>query len=154
MKAEELTPKDLRIGNLVNYKYFNPHPENPEYCFTKVVIRGVYENSIRISFPKQKHIEKVSKVYGIPLSEEVLLKCGFEKVEVEIEDYYSCTYEKQLNNDVFISYADDFSCTLHWNKKESINGFGVIPNCHSIDTVHGLQNLCYILTGEELEVSL
>ena len=120
-------------------------------------VMEIKKNVVRVKYTADKErtsLIRYDDVHPIPLSEEVLLKCGFEKVEVEIDEYYDCSYEKQLNRDVFISYADDFSCTLHWNKKESINGFGVIPNWHSIDTVHGLQNLFYILTGEELEVSL
>lgn len=144
MKKEELRPKDLRTGNLVTLSgsLILTVYEIHEDCFYAKDAKG---SSFKNTW---------AELHPIPLSEEVLLKCGFEKIEVEVDDYYDCSYEKQLNNDVFISYADDFSCTLHWNKKESINGFGVIPNWHSINTVHGLQNLCYILTGEELEVSL
>lgn len=137
MNAEELNPKDLRIGNFVNYKYFNPHPENTEYCFTKVVIRGVYESSIRISFPKQKHIEKVSKVYGIPLSEEVLLKCGFfYDIDSDTFKVSNCTLQIDING-LEIPEAIVFGEVLIHMKY-----------------LHQLQNLYYALTGEELEVAL
>lgn len=128
MKAEELSPKDLRIGNFVNYKYFNPHPENTEYCFTKVVIKGVYESSIMISFPKQKHIEKVSKVYSIPLSQEVLLKCGYSESNFE-------------SGEILLVEGGVFIITHLIEKKV-------------IRHLHQLQNIYYALTGKELDVSL
>ena len=90
----------------------------------------------------------------IPLTEEILLKCGFEKVEVEVDEYYDCSYEKQLNSDVFISYADDFSCSLFGDKCDSLKAYGVLPDWQSTNTVHGLQNLHYILTGQELKIEL
>lgn len=138
-----ISNRELRIGNLVSLSgsLILTVYEIHEDCFYAKDAKG---SSFKNTW---------SDLQPIPLSEEVLLKCGFEKIEVEVDDYYDCSYEKQLNSDVFISYADDFSCSLFGDKCDSLKAYGVLPDWHSTNTVHGLQNLCYILTGEELEVS-
>ena len=79
-------------------------------------------------------------ILPIPLSEEVLLNCGFEKT------YYGYKYiggnilEFVLkNNEIYLGYFDDDDwCRIG----------------KSIKYLHQLQNLYYTLTGEELEVSI
>lgn len=75
----------------------------------------------------------------IPLTEELLLKCGFEK----------CNYG---NNKEFISYKMDwFNCRLAVGVL-SIMGYN---NRHQdIKYLHQLQNLYFALTGKELEITL
>lgn len=77
-------------------------------------------------------------VEPIPLSEEVLLKCGFEEDETHVsEDHPWAIWVK---NDVVISLPY-FEFSFESTDVE-------------IKYLHQLQNLYYALTGEELEVSL
>lgn len=78
----------------------------------------------------------------VPLTEELLLKCGFN-----IECYEYCIKEQRLF---------------------AIEDFWILHNCHNdfygvmcsnkvvrkIEHLHQLQNIYYALTGEELEVRL
>lgn len=74
----------------------------------------------------------------IPLTEEILLKCGFEKI------YYGFNYDNKLDfvlrrDKIYLGYYDDDCwCCIGEN----------------IKNLHQLQNLYFSLTGEELEVKL
>lgn len=80
-----------------------------------------------------------SEFEGIPLTEEILLKCGFEK-------YSSSQYRK---NGVDLwqiergSNKDEFLC----NNITNIGGL-------YLKYLHQLQNLYFALTGKELEINL
>ena len=87
----------------------------------------------------------------IPLTLEILLACGFEEVEYKSDEFYSIEYHLVLNEDIFISYSDDFSCGVWTNKSRMNNELGVIPKWENIKYLHGLQNLVHILSGQELE---
>jgi hypothetical protein len=112
------------------------------------------------SIPKQATVDLISKlehielngkiaidVTPIPLTEEWLLKFGFEKVSA---DYVS--YNLKAAEDVYIVYADDYSCGLFNSKESEEEELGVIPNWETIKHVHQLQNLYFALTGEELTI--
>lgn len=75
---------------------------------------------------------------GIPLTEEILLKCGFEKRE-------DGDYNLFKNSEVDIVICSDFSS---W-KCDGIN-FSV----NYINHLHQLQNLYWCLCGKELEIEL
>jgi hypothetical protein len=83
----------------------------------------------------------------IPLTEEWLLKFGFEKDESKD---FMVNYHLKVNNDIFIQYEYDFSCALFADKKSSIDELGVLPRHTNSKYVHQLQNLYYALIGEEL----
>lgn len=103
-------------------------------------------------------IEILQEIYGemnfyepIPLTEEWLLKFGFEKVVYNSdEEGYGTDYHLECSNGVFICYADDFSLGLYTSEYDMINGLVVIPNWEMTKHVHQLQNLYFALTGEEL----
>ncbi len=84
----------------------------------------------------------------IPLTEEWLLKFGFERKENNFTDF---VYIKQLDKEAFICLEDDFSfCffdTVVSYDKGEYPAFDFIPKY-----VHQLQNLYFALTGEELEI--
>ena len=129
MKAEELA-SHLRIGNLLYYKntkyiakvelIHNKHFDcrDEHGCFTP---NGDYE--------------------PIPLSEDVLLKCGAREYN---RSDYSIKYEIDTKtNHINILY-----------KKNRILVFFGMCYLTDIKHLHQLQNLYYALTGEELEVSI
>jgi hypothetical protein len=119
MKANE-----LRIGNIVLRKEFLH--SNLENCrFDKIVVT---HNDINACHIYNRHFEP------IPLTEEWLLKFGFEWKQ--IKDVSSYTFSKleiyqysSNNNKIFFEYSD-----------------GEVE----LKYVHQLQNLYFALTGEEL----
>ena len=56
---------------------------------------------------------KLLHIKPIPLTEDWLLKFGFEKVVYDSEETgYGTDYELEINEVGFLSYSDDFSCAL------------------------------------------
>ena len=85
----------------------------------------------------------------IPLTEEWLLKFGFEKIEFNSDTFgHGTEYHLTVKGagGFIIEYMDDFSCCLLGSKSD----IGVAPNLDSCKYVHQLQNLYFALTNEEL----
>jgi hypothetical protein len=123
--------KDLRIGNLV----FIGKEVN---VLDLADFADIYENNTI------KHFEP------IPLTEEWLLRFGFEKGS--FNQLQETHYINKLNIikvivsgigfwDVYTDYSPDIS----WS-----NGLNVITNNKGIKHVHQLQNLYFALTDQEL----
>lgn len=130
--------KDLRIGNLVNYRINDELDERKEW----------FEPSV-IDADDLMNIDDYYK--PIPLTEYWLLKFGFEKVIYESDDFgYETNYELDIKGVGYISYSDDFSCALFGSKESSKNELGFLPNWDNCKHVHSIQNLYFALTGEEL----
>lgn len=114
--------KELRIWN------------NIVDCYGSInTISSIHEGgTIRFKDDTVCHIDKCKP---IELTEELLLKCGFEKrlsnyEEAECHDYYLDGF-KYISN----------SCSWY------------LHNCTiKIEYVHQLQNLYFALTGEELTI--
>jgi hypothetical protein len=93
------------------------------------------------------------EIFGIPLTEEWLIKFGFEKVIYESDETgYGTDYELDIKGVGCISYSDDFSCALFGSKESSKHELGFLPNWDNCKHVHSLQNLYFALTGEELKI--
>ena len=127
MKAEE-----LRIGNLVTLSgslILTVYEIHEDCFYAKDIKEGSFKNTW-------------SDLQPIQLSEEVLLKCGFENGGYDLLFWY--------NNDIelygFNHLDADNYALLTSHLKEDVNV--------RIYYLHQLQNLYYALTGEELEVSL
>ena len=71
----------------------------------------------------------------IPLTEEILLKCGFEKDGLDnYVSRYVCIYDNIRSINIGINGCDiDLECPLY---------------------LHQLQNLYFVLIGEELQINL
>jgi hypothetical protein len=76
----------------------------------------------------------LSDAIGIPLTEDILLKCGFEKSEI---------FRNTYSNGKVELYNQD---NLLW--------FDLSNNSIEVKYLHTLQNLYFALTGEELQVNL
>jgi hypothetical protein len=117
MKASE-----LRIGNLIKGK-------SPE--------KKVYEEPVELNeYYFLLFLNNMMDVEPIPLTEEWLLKFGFEKTEWDNFNSYRLIIG---NNDYAIVLYSDGNCEV-----------GDIITC-KIEYVHQLQNLYFALTGEELK---
>lgn len=117
---------ELRIGNYIyssiTQKYIKVHSR-----FFRLI-----ESEIRV---------KGNSTYvGIPLTEELLLKCGFIN---EFEDEEDNSYFTLKNIEIQkILFKEEFFL-------DNVNNIGV-----SIKHLHQLQNLYFVLTGTELEIKL
>jgi len=93
------------------------------------------------------------EIFEILITEEWLVKFGFTKVIYDDEQHgYGTEYHLEVSSDIFLNYSDDFSLAIFESKTSMKDSFGIIPKWGSIKTVHGLQNLYFALTGEELTI--
>ena len=117
----EIKASELRIGNYVDYY------KNGQVSKIKALEFGYCHLSDASSI-------EYNLLSGVPLSEEILLNCGFEEV-----DFAGGCYEKEyLTID-----TSDFNCCYKRDWLEI-----------KIKYLHQLQNLFYILTNQELEINL
>lgn len=122
--------KELRIGNWVLLDWEN-------------VYRKVNVNVLAYISRSEK-INKIHPFKPITLTEEILLKCGFEK---DLEDSVNNNIDYILNNcEYWIQYHEDVNNFIFFGGGNSL---GI-----KLNYLHQLQNLYFALTGKELEVEL
>lgn len=129
---------ELRIGNWVNYHNFN-NDGNPRYFKA----RDIYFEDGKIGLTDgriQLPCTYLEYIKPIPLTEEILLKCGFEGSKETIftrNDIGSIYFRKPyLESSLYLIKA--------------VSG----DKMTSVTHLHQLQNLYFALTGKELEVKL
>ena len=130
MKAQE-----LRIGNLVNVPNKEQSPFRIDYFDENKVYQnqGFYNTEFGL-VPYHPLTWDISDCAPIPLTPEILEKCGFEK--------FKGLWNYKL---VPIGYELNLVKINGLNENEFENQIG-----ESIKHLHHLQNLYYALTGEEL----
>ena len=124
-----IDPKELRIGNLIKARDINQFRID-EICLSEY---GEYIFRMYPAFPDKKsciHLQ-VYMAEPIQLTEEILLKAGFKKLNWGIVTYYNPLFELDSN---FVARGVDYNL--------------------KVETVHQLQNLYFVLTGKELEIKL
>ena len=121
---------ELRMGNIA----LNSSNE-------AVTVREISNTLVRTT-PDDIHL--ISELKPIPLTEDILLKCGFEKAGYG--RYHSLEFKgfRKGLYDVFL--LENGSITFMDNVFEKL--------ITSVKHVHQLQNLYFALCGEELEVNL
>ena len=132
---------DLRLGNKVLWndlictvagiQYFIDADENKEGH-----IVDLYNNGEMVQTPY------VSYINPIPLTPEILEKCGFENKKLG-KDYWELPNEKCING-----WSEEFTFYLPYFEMNTYTG------TVSIKALHQLQNLYFALTGEELKINL
>lgn len=144
---------ELRLGNLVFRKYWNPQPENERFCLEPCIVIFISGNNVNVS-PINKKVKLKFKIdsgdiSAIELSEEWLFKFVFEVASIADMDYLYYTDKEHL-----------YYLMLDLRRKE--DGFDLLNNsvkeletitCVGIKYVHQLQNLYFALTGVELSLS-
>jgi hypothetical protein len=131
MKADE-----LRIGNLV-YSTSLKQLQSPS------TVIQVSEFGAGLRQNKYEHNEGSQNLYPIPLTEEWLLKLGFEESKIHPKDLYFREY-----NNFWIGYSMREK-TIHLNDGEGYEGAN-IPTKYEF--LHQLMNLYFALTNEELTI--
>jgi hypothetical protein len=135
---------DFRIGNLINHEKFG-------ICQVITIYQNTYDASLD---GERKLCFATKETQPIPLTEEWLLKFGFEfinyhtDIDEENPDFIYNEYRKKLEG---VGYTYDivsspyavyqFQIDFKWCEK------GVAAD---LKYVHQLQNLYHALTGEEL----
>ena len=123
--------RELRIGNYVNR------------LGQQTVVNSVSHGLEGLSYvsTKASGVVTENQIESIPLTEEWLLKFGFEKRE---RKYYLSTLSmKELTT---------YPITILWLSGEIYLSIGDSTITYGEIPVHRLQNLYYALTGEELTI--
>lgn len=139
MKA--INEKELRLGNLILGIYYTEDDEGEEIehddiCEVLAINNGDHFADYSIYVDSKSDTEIFSSFHPIPLTEEWLVKLGFER----IENNWKCLNLQFAT----ISWERLAGLTLSF-EKESI----YLPH---IKSVHQLQNLYFALTGQELTI--
>ena len=138
--------KDLRIGNYFIYNTDGCFHNNPEReSKTISVVRQIKEDSVGITHLKTTGIliGGLGLIKPIPLTEEWLVKFGFECIEKDVPCLRDRTMSRFFLNNFNIEILSDGQIyQKHFESTELIN----------CDYTHQLQNLYFALTGEELTI--
>ena len=147
-----IQPQELRIGNYVTIN--NPNSWI-ELLNIPIIVTGIdfsmtkkekeiwahSNGKIRVENEYNNYNQFSQFIDPIPLTEEILLKFGFEKIK---SDEYPHKYiiNKYMSDEVEIENLNSQNCFIfsHGKKFSSIK----------IEYVHQLQNLYFSLTGKEL----
>jgi hypothetical protein len=131
---------ELRIGNCIY----------PDYVVTGIdSLKGV----VYVARNGEKGGQSIESTKPIPLSPEILEKCGFRKITVTTEGGEWGTsviayYTRELRNmsEFRIRVQDLGEDGIHYVLETGFRGY--------VTSLHHLQNVYYFGTGEELEVNL
>lgn len=128
-----IKPNELRIGNKLNYTGLG----NSYYPTGIITVEEVLSNGVNLSHGDLT-VYEAEKLHPIPLTPQILEKCGFKDVHGE----YVTLEGIGIYND-----GDDY-----WFCDEDAHEGNVIYYGNGFQYVHQLQNLFFALTGEELEI--
>lgn len=169
METNRLTMKanELRIGNIVRVDNESCHPQLKDVLMRVVSIEHRHdlpEYSVRIervvkdnSDVNANYSQLIRFIKPIPLTEELLLKYGFSKL-----NHFTVTNSlyKPIGRDRYICIGDIDNANQMVYLETIINGKITDLVCvHNYDYdgrlyVHKLQNLYFTLTGEESKIEL
>ena len=144
---KNMKSQDLRIGNYLYYEH------------TTHIVSGVHGNKVYSWWVKDgepvieyeakdisgtqvenPYIDVISQYEPIPLTEEWLIKLGFEKLTDSNDGFKNTTY----------TYTKGISFIVYFDGVRLSTNFWMGNEKHY---VHQLQNLFYVLSGEELTLN-
>ena len=136
----------LRLGNYVYDDFKEIH--KVEFISSDEYKNWIKEPQIILSkINGLKGFYQSDEVFPIPLSEDILLKLGFEKVEIKNSLINKCYY-----------HIDDFEVEFHGDRLVlRIYGGESAPHlvqyfAHHTKFIHQLQNLYFSIKNEELTI--
>ena len=127
--------QELRIGNYVL-------KNNAFIC----AVKELHKTEAKIRFADDNHDIVIDYEYikPIPLTEDILLKCGFyECIDEDVNGYKKYINDDHLEFDVYLNSASH--CCVHY--------LDVAFSNHP-QSLHSLQNAIFALRGEELNIEL
>jgi len=128
--------KELRIGNWIRKSKRN----DGVWCNEEdLQVKNISEKGLNLWNADNPLIYEWQWFEPIPLTKEILEKCGISIEKVRINDEFH-----QSHYDYF--RIDDIKFIFK-NNSVMIDNI----NCEWVDSLHQLQNLHFTLTGEELE---
>jgi len=138
--------QELRIGNLINIIYWNPHPDRPSWEKNTCEIATLRSNTlVGVKINGWQIINKnIENIEPIILTDEWLIKFGFEK---KTTDYIKKVGEKTI--------IIDFDKEVYglpqvfYSPTKAVRFFNLETN---IQYVHQLQNIYFAITVEELTI--
>ena len=150
MKTNELKYTDLRIGNWVHVpssRYYSD--DEDDFC----IVKSINQDSID-AYPFKAL--RYNQVEPIELTEDVLLKIGFEKGDTapRYQRYY---WEVYCENGKSLRLSYDFYYDGQRRLNITFREMGGVENefkKYEIKYLHELQNAYFLLTGQEMEVEL
>ncbi len=130
---------ELRIGNYVNVLHHKNDCPDPVKFNIACKIKAVFENAIVLMSNEYVELEYIS---AIPLTEEILLKCGFSESEMFFIRMrgFSIRFKDKVWLGLTKSNNGWLTCSPHYD------------TC--LMYLHQLQNLYFALTNEELIINL
>lgn len=132
--------RELRINNIVN-----AHINNSSRYITIVGIKkmSVAEEALKETenprYPYEYKWIPTYDIEAIPLTKEILIKCGFKERQTNNEN--SCSL---FHNDILTLYPRTVDMNSFYLEHHDIN----------IEFLHQLQNIYFDLTNEELIIKL
>lgn len=126
---------ELRIGNYVASDHFKDRD-----VIVKVRLIGQEQAIVEHPSGLSEPMIYQGEMRAIKLTEEILLKCGFE----DISSYKD--FRLSINEDLYIEVS----------LRKNINAYVSISDIDIINVIylHQLQNLFFTLCGEELKVNI
>ena len=136
--------RDLRLGNCIKLEYedFNNYSEDAQIDHNNNIwiVESIREYDIWVynSIENISHTDNTDTFEPIPLTEEILLKCGFEKIENgwKVIDFICFKISWERLAGLTLTFENESIYISH------------------IKHLHQLQNLYFALTNEELTIQL
>ena len=133
---------ELRLGNKIQV---NGLHGDLFMTVSAITGKGTLNENKRVIFfeeDKEQVGEFLEHCYSIPLTPDILEKCGFD---IDLNNFNWNAF-KEFENNGLSHYV-----TLRFNEKR---GWFFNHAASPVKHVHQLQNLYFVLTGEELEINL
>jgi hypothetical protein len=136
-----INTNELRQGNIVSRRYYNPEPNNEHYEFQLCVVNSISDKFLNVSDlgSKQKIKIPIEKIFPVILSENIILKLGFVKTTYKLSN-------PSFMNDIFDYCPFLKEIELCFCSEDNDFHFHFYPHTKYL---HSFQNLFFSLNDRE-----